>query len=327
MAWPIFLVAAFAIYLAGNMLATNGDVIARRTGLGQVWVGALLIAGATSLPELTTVTIAALRDAPNLAAGGVFGSNMANMAVLAFIALVYGHARVLQRDALGIMFTASLGIVLTGLAALFIIARFEHSIAGVFGYGSLALLAIAVVGTLLLPRFREPNDAPAERDHTEMPSVVRAGAMFAAGAAVIFLTAPALVWAAEEIAETTGLAESFVGVLGLALATSLPELATSAAAVRMGALDLAVGNIYGSNVMNIGILIWLDAIYTKAPLLETIDTSNAVAGLVAGLLMIIGLTSMVLRAKRRRFPFDPAATLILVAYVLGLLLTWAVSSA
>lgn len=109
-------------------------------------------------------------------------------------------------------------------------------------------------------------------------------------------------------------------------ATSLPELAASSAAVRMGTLDLAVGNLYGSNVMNIGTLIWLDVLYTKAPFLETVDISNAVAGLVAVLLMTIGLTSMVLRAERRRFPFDPAAALILIGYALGLLRTWSVSS-
>ena len=110
------------------------------------------------------------------------------------------------------------------------------------------------------------------------------------------------------------------------LVTSLPELATSYAAVRMGALDLAVGNLYGSNAINMMILVWLDALYTKAPLLETISISNAVAGLVAMLLMMVGLTDMVLRAERRRFPVDPAATLILVGYLLGLLLVWSVSA-
>jgi cation:H+ antiporter len=290
------------------------------------WIGALLIAGATSLPEITTGTTAVLRGAPDLAAGGIFGSNMANMAVLAIIALWFGSARVLQRDALGLVMTASLALILTGIASLFIVARLDYSIAGAFSYGSIALVAAVLLGVLLMPHDQTPDEEEVEIEDGEH-SLQQAGLRFLAAAVVIFVSAPVLVWAAEEIAEITGLGETIIGVVGLAIATSLPELATSSAAVRMGTLDLAVGNLYGSNAMNIVILIWLDAIHTEAPLLETIDISNAVAGMVAVLLMMVGITSMVLRAERRRFPFDPAAVLILVGYMLGVLLTWSVSSA
>ena len=325
MAWPIFLFAAVAIFFAGNTIARAGDVIARQTRLGHLWVGALLIAGATSLPELTAGTVAVLTDAPDLAVGGSFGSNMANMAILALIALWYRHSRLLQREVRGITSMAVLALVLTGIAGLFIVARLEYDIAGVLGYGSIVLAVAVVIGLFLM---RQPVALAGEQETEARPaqSTALAVAKFCAAAAVIFVAAFVLVWASEEIVENTGLAESFVGVLMLAIATSLPELAASSAAVRMGSLDLAVGNIYGSNAMNIGILIWLDAIYTKAPLLETVDISNAVAGLVAVVLIMIGLTSMVLRVERRRFPFDPAAALILIGYTLGLLLTWSVSS-
>lgn len=329
MVWLAFLVAALAIFVAGSALARNGAIIGERTGLGHVWVGALLIATATSLPEIATGSAAILRDAPGLAAGGVFGSNMANMALLAVIALVYGRARVIQREALGIALTASIAIALTAIAVLFIVTRLEQSIAGAFGFGTVVLF-VAVLGSLLLVSQHgeivgEPGPATVE-GAGRLPSLLRAGATFAAATGVILIAAPILAWTAEEIAEITGLAETFIGVLGLAIATSLPELATSVAAVRMGALDLAVSNIYGSNAINISILIWLDVLYTKAPLLETIDTSNAVAGLVAVLLMMIGLTGMMLRTEQRRFRVDPAATLILAAYLLGLLLVWSVSA-
>lgn len=325
MAWLVFLVAAFAVLIAGYALARSGDVIARRTKIGHVWVGALLIAGATSLPEITTGSTAVLRNAPDLAGGGVVGSNMANMAVLAVVALAYGRARVIQREALGIVLTASLAIVMTTLAALFIIARFDHNIAGAFSYGSLALLGAALVGLLLVPQERELIGEP-ETPLDGLPSLRQAILVFAGAAVLVLAAAPVLVWSAEEIAEITGLAQTFVGVLGLAIATSLPELATSVAAVRLGALDLAVSNLYGSNAMNIGTLVWLDALYTDGPLLETLDISNAAGALVAVLLMMIGLTGMVLRAERRRFPYDPAAALIIGGYVLGLLLVWSVSS-
>jgi cation:H+ antiporter len=320
-AWLVFFVAAFAIFIAGSTLARSGDVIARQTGIGHVWIGALLLAGATSLPEITTGTAATLTDAPDLAAGGVFGSNMANMAILAIIALWFSRARVIQREALSIVLTASLALVLTGIASLFIVARLEHSIFGAFSYGSLALAGAAVIGIMLRPQ-DEPIVQASEDE--ELPFGTREAILrFVAAVVVILVTAPVLVWAAEEIADITGLEETFIGVLGLALATSLPELATSTAAVRQGTLDLAVGNLYGSNAMNVIILVWLDAIYTDTPLLEHLDPSNAVAGIVAVLLMMFGLTSMVLRAERRRFPIDPAASLILFGYVVGVLLTLA----
>jgi len=323
--WLVFVLAAAAIMVAGATLARNGAAIAERTGLGRVWVGALLVAGATSLPELTTDTAAVLRDSPELATGDLFGSNMANMAVLGVLALTFRRARLIQREALGIILAASVAIVLTGLATLFIVTRLEHSIAGAFSYGSLALLGAAALGFFMFPAYREVilESEPALAD---LPSLRRAVGLFAAAAVLILVAAPVLVWSAEEIAEITGLAETFVGAFALALATSLPELAAAFAAVRMGELDLAVGNLYGSNAINMAVLVWLDALYTKAPLLDGLDTSNAVAGIIAILLMMVGLTSMVLRAERRRFPIDPAAAIIVVGYVAGLLLVWNASA-
>ncbi len=325
MVWLIFLLSAAAVFVAGSALARSAAAIAERTAIGHVWAGALLVATATSLPVITTDTTAVLRDSPELATGDLFGSNMANMAVLAVLALLFRRARLIQREALGILLTASVAIVLTGLAALFIVARLDASIAGAFSYGSVTLFVAAVLGLYLFPAYREAV-GPTEETPGQLPSLPRAAAMFAAGAALIFIAAPTLIWSAERISEITGLEETFVGVLGLALATSLPELATTVAAVRLGALDLAVGNLYGSNAFNMTILVWLDAIHTEAPLLESVDVSNAVAAIVAMLLMVVGLTGMVLRAERRRFPLDPAAAIILVGYALGLLLVWGVGA-
>ncbi len=340
MPWVIFLVAAFGVFIGGTAIARAGDEIARRTPLGHVWVGALLVAAATSLPELSTDTIAVLRDAPELATGDLFGSNMANMGLLGLVALIYRRARVLQREALGLALAASVAIVLTGTAALFIVVRLEHSVAGAFSYGSLALLATAAGAWWLFPEARQAV-SETTADAAEAMSPVAAGGdagrpgrqalgrhvfAFVLAAGVIVASGSALVWSAERIADITGLSETFIGVLGLAIATSMPELSASLAAVRMGALDMAVGNLYGSNALNMTALVWLDAVYLRAPLLETAEPANAAAGLVAMLLMMIALTNMVLRAERRRFPIDPTAIVILGGYVVGLLLVWSVSA-
>ncbi|MEX0785531.1 MAG: hypothetical protein WD939_02730, partial [Dehalococcoidia bacterium] len=228
MAWLIFFAAAAAIFVAGQALARHGTVIAERTGIGHVWVGALLVAGATSLPELTIDSVAVVQNAPNLATGDLFGSNMANMAVLAIVALAFERARVIQREALGIVLAASSAIVLTGLASMFIVARLDHSIAGAFGYGSVALFAAVIASASLLPGYRAAigDPGPPHEDADRRASLRRSAMVFVGATVVIFATAPLLVNAAEDVAEITGLAETFVGVVMLAVATSLPELAT-----------------------------------------------------------------------------------------------------
>lgn len=329
MVWVIFLVAALAIVLASTALVRDADVIADRTGLGHVWIGALLLAAVTSLPELVTGSAAVLRDAPELGTGSLFGSNMANMAILGLLGLAYARHRVIQQEAPGMALTAIMAIVVTGLASLFIALRLEIDV-GWLSIGTLALVAALLAYALLIRGHQETTARPDATPVTtvaraEGPSLGIAAGRFTAAALVVLAVGPFLVSSAVEIAELMGVSETFFGVLGLAAATSLPELATAAAALRIGATNLAVGNLYGSNVANMAILAWLDVIHTEGPLLESIDLSNSVAGMVAILLMTVGLVEMTKRSKRSRLPFDPAAAVILIGYVLGLLLVWGVS--
>lgn len=326
MVWLLFALAGAAIFVAGSALARHGAIIARHTGVSQIWIGALLVAAVTSMPELATDSAAVLRDDPDLASGDLFGSNMANMAVLAIVALAFSRARVIQREALGIVLTAAVAITLTTIAALFVIADLDVNIAGSFGIGSVVLIVTLAAALLLLPDVREMvgESSEAEEPSGRPPNLRTSALVFTAAGAAVLVAGPLLVTASEEIIEITGLSATFVGVLGLAIATSLPELATSSAAVRSRNLDLAVGNLYGSNVFNMAIIVFLDAIYTKAPLLDAIDISNAVAALVAVLLMMVALTGTVLRTQRRSSPIDPVAVVILAGYVAGLVLVWAV---
>jgi cation:H+ antiporter len=94
MVWVIFVLSAATIVAAGTKLAHYGDKIAELTGLGRLWIGAVLIAGATSLPEVLTDVSAALMNEPDLAIGDLFGSNMANMLILGLIDLAHRQRRV-----------------------------------------------------------------------------------------------------------------------------------------------------------------------------------------------------------------------------------------
>lgn len=323
--------AAIVIVVAGVVLARSGGRIADITGIGQVWFGAIFVAGATSLPELATDTAAVLQNEPALAVGDLFGSNMANMAILGLLALMLPAARVFARDALELTITGSVAVVLTGVASLFVIARLDLSIAGAFSFGSLALLTVGAGVLVLLPGYRRTlaegalPEAPATRLERRWPN--RSVLLPFAGAALaILIAAPILAASADELVQRSGLDATFVGVFVLAIATSLPELATSYSAARAGALDLAISNLYGSNATNMMILVWLDLIYVRSPLLDTAELSAAAAGVVAILLMMIGLTAMSLRAQRRRLPVETTGLIMLGVYAAGVALVWSIGA-
>src|SRR3990172_1978293 len=118
MIWIEFVICAVLLVGAATLLSRYGDVLAEKTGLGRVWVGALLIAGVTSLPELASgITAVTVLNAPNLAAGGVLGSCLFNIALIAFIDLAYQPGSILAKAQEGHILSGGWGILLLGLAA------------------------------------------------------------------------------------------------------------------------------------------------------------------------------------------------------------------
>lgn len=141
-------------------------------------------------------------------------------------------------------------------------------------------------------------------------------------AAVIFAAAPFLARSAEEIAEGTGLGQTFVGASLVGITTSLPELVSSVAAVRIGAYDLAVGNLFGSSAFNMFLLLRVDAAYRAGPLLPAMDPSQTVAGVGTILLMPIALAALVHGTETRARRLEPDAVFLLIAYAGALFAVW-----
>ena len=235
--------------------------------------------------------------AADLAAGDLFGSGMANMLILAAIALRPG-AHLFHRAALDHTLSASLAIVLTGIAAIAIQLGPETAVLN-FGPGSLLLLSTYLIGTRILFRhstvMREAGveaeltgseaAAAAEGAERAMPSLRAAVVRFLAATAVIIVAAPVFASSAVRIAELTGIATSFIGTLLVGVTTSLPELVTSIAAIRMGAPDLAVGNLFGSNAFNMVIFVPLDFVAGGVPLLGVVSHVHALTALVVIVMM------------------------------------------
>lgn len=141
---------------------------------------------------------------------------------------------------------------------------------------------------------------------------------FAAMAAVIAVAAPFLASSVKDIAERSGIDATFIGSSLLAATTSLPELVASLAAVRLGAFDLAVGNLFGSNAFNMYILFFTDVAYRPAPLLSVVSPTHVYTAFLSILLMNIGIMGIIYRAEKRFLFIEPDSTLMIVTYGLGL---------
>jgi cation:H+ antiporter len=329
MIWLTFVCSAVVIVLAGTRLSRYGDEIAELTGLGRLWIGVVLMSTATSLPEVFTTVSAGWMNAPDLAAGDLFGAGMSNMLTLGLIDLMHRPKRVWQQAALGHTLTATLAMLLTGLAAFFVLLPVNVTHVGV-GLGSLILFILYVLGMRLV--FRQEDMDRRQREQAVVvegaiakqdilgrrAELRRAVIGFSLGALALLAAAPFLAWSAERIAEETGTSATFIGTSLVAITTSLPELVTAVAAVRLGAFDLAVGNLFGSNAFNMAAFLFADLAYRGGGLLSSVSSTHALTALWSILMMNIGLMGIIYRAEKRFMLIEPDSLLMIVSYVLGL---------
>ncbi|UVT18574.1 MAG: sodium:calcium antiporter [Nitrospira sp.] len=329
MTWGIFFLSALLIIAAGTKLSQYGDRIAEHSGLGRLWIGVVLLAGATSLPEVFTAVSAVLMDAPNLAVGDLFGAGLSNMLTLALIDVAYRQKRVWQQAALEQALIASLAVILTGLAGLLIVVKQPFFSLNI-GLGTVAIALIYLLGMRVvfrqegmrrraeqLERVVEAEEAASDHPASR-GALKRAVAGFALSSLGILVAAPLLAESAKEIAAETGISTTFIGTSLVAITTSLPELVTTFAAVRLGAFDLAVGNLFGSNAFNMAILLLADIAYRKGPLLGAVESTHAVTAFVGILLMSVGVMGIIYRAEKRFILIEPDSLLMIVGYVLGM---------
>jgi cation:H+ antiporter len=326
----MFAASAVVIVLVGTKLSRDGDRIAELSGLGRLWIGVVLMASATSLPEVFTTASASLMHEPDLAAGNLFGAGLTNMFTLGLIDLLHRQKKVWAQAAMEHTLTAALAMVLTALAAFFVMLPSEFSTVGI-GFGSVLLLVLYVLGMRLVfrqedmkRRQREQEALEEKRDRLPIHGVGRRTELrramlgFGIGTVVLLVTAPFLAWSAERIAAETGISTSFIGTSLVGIATALPELVTALAAVRLGAFDLAVGNLFGSNAFNMAAFFFADLAYRDGSLLSSVSSTHALTALWSILMMNLGLIGIIYRAEKRFMLIEPDSLLMILAYGTGL---------
>jgi cation:H+ antiporter len=259
---------------------------------------------------------------------------MANMLILGMVSLLPG-SELFRRTALDNALLIAFAILLTAMGAVAVLMEPRFTVLGV-DPAPVMIAVVYLAGTRLLLRhttvMREAGtetetvsgSGPAD-DHAEGGGwSLRKGLLaFGGGALLVLLAGPFFARYAAGLARLTGLEASFVGTWLVGFSTSLPELVTTVAAVRMGSYDLAVGNLYGSNAFNMLLLLPLDLVHGGGPLLDAVDPVHALSGLVAVALMSIGLAAVVYRAKGRLSMLEPNGLLMILAYAAGMALIFA----
>jgi cation:H+ antiporter len=323
MVWLQFILASILIVVAAMQLAKYGDVIAVRTRLSGMFIGVLLLAGATSLPELLTTISSIFQGVPNLAAGNLLGSNMFNMFVLAILDLVHRNQRLLRKAALKHALSGSLAVFMIGLVVFFMMADLQATILWV-GVDSMVVIGVYVIAVRLLQSNPLAPVRPAVE--AEIPAGtpgLRTGLIgFGLAAAALVVITPYLVSSSAEIAEITGLGATFVGTTLVALVTSLPEMVTTLAALRIGADDMAIGNLFGSNLFNMFALGLADFFYLDGRFLGVIDPAFMLVGMLGLLMTGMGLIGNLSRLERRVLFVEVDALLLIVVYFFGMFLLY-----
>ncbi|MBX0356109.1 sodium:calcium antiporter [Halobacillus sp. Nhm2S1] len=289
MIFIIFFIAAILVVTAAIHLNHCGDVISKKTSLSGAVVGTFLIAGATSLPELTTSMTAVYIDNPDIAVGNMLGSNVFNLLILAVVDLFYRKQRLFQRInqhanlpsawiSLAFLIIISLSLLVPESIQLFNIG-IEMYVIVIFYIFSMKFIA---------SDYEDDDGSPLTKD-IPLSSAIKG---FLIAVVVVFVSGSILSIAGDHMAEITGMNASFVGSFLIAASTSLPEFVSVLAAFKLANYNMAVGSIIGSNLYNLKLLVFTDLLYRKGAILNSIQGTHlyvAILGITMTLFLIYTL--------------------------------------
>jgi len=297
------LTCATGIILAGaHFLTRAADAISIRTGIGHSFIGVILLATATSLPELGTGISSIQLGQPDLAMGAVFGSNMFNLLLIPLIDLYWRRGPILALMGNTVTWIAWLGIAVIALGTLAVLApqTFPALTQGRLSPLTWLIFLVFLVAMYILYRRSRSEDKSDSRATVDTPSLPRAVGMYVGSALTVVAGAIWLAIVGNAMAIAYQWDASFVGTQFLALCTSLPELATSLAALRIGAPALAVSNLLGSNLFNVGFVVYFNDLAFPGSIWMAISHIHAFTGAVAILMTCVTIAAMRFRQAQLR---------------------------
>ena len=285
----VAVIAGLAVLVWSADKFVDGAVgVAKFCGMSTLLIGMVVIGFGTSAPEMVVSALSALQNAPELALGNAYGSNVANIALILGVTSVILPV-VVVRKAL----TRDLPILIA-VTALSVILVADGSISRVDGVVLLLVFAGVMGYSIWTEMRKKSNAAPVGEEPSEVGESVSLGKSvfwLLFGLVLLVVSSRALVWGAVEIARALGVSDLLIGLTIVAIGTSLPELASSIAAARKGENDLAFGNIIGSNLFNTLLVVGIAAMIAPMKSFEPSVVNRdlpVMAGLTV-LLLVFGL--------------------------------------
>jgi len=326
--WLKFLVCVVVILFAGMKLARYGDAIAEKTGLGRMWVGLMLVAAITSMPELVTgVSAAALVKLPDLTLGTILGSCFFNLSILAILDIMHRRTPLLSKARRSNIISAGLGILLLAITggSIFAGELLSGISLGWVGIPSLLILVAYLIGARQIFYTEKKQQSEVLPDDACIYGNIPLKAVylrFALAAIAVIGTGIWLSFVGDEISATYNWSASFVGSLFLAITTSLPELVVTITCVRLGALDMAVADILGANMLDITGLFLADIFYTKGPILSqprsVVSGIHIYTALIAMAMTVVVILGLRFQPERKTFGIISwYGPLLIGLYILG----------
>jgi len=313
------------IVYAGTRLCKYGDIIAEKTGLGGTWIGVVLLASVTSLPELVTgISSVTYAGVPDIAIGNVIGACVFNMLILAILDAIYRPMPVLSKALQGNILSAGFGIFLLSTVAISLVLGNRIFRLGWVGLYTPLLVLIYLFAMKLVYLYERKQvsvfikEMAVELKYEDI-SVKTALLKFCINAVFVIVAAVFLPKVGEGIAESTGLGLTFVGSIFIAMVTTIPEVVVSIAAVRMGAIDLAMGNLFGSNIFNIFILAIDDFFFMKGPILSLVNQNHIISALFAIAMTSTAIIGLTYRAEKRTLFLALDSIVIMLLYLANLM--------
>ncbi|MDD5428745.1 MAG: hypothetical protein PHI58_05895 [Candidatus Omnitrophica bacterium] len=323
-----FIICTVVIFYCGKRVAKYGDAIAEKTGLSGLWIGVILVSIATSLPEVFTgVGSTIFVDAPNLSVGNLFGANTYNLVNIAILDLLNKGGPLLSAVSAGQLLTAALSLVPLAIAMLgiFFNSRLpEVSLMNVSLY-SILILVSYVICTRIIFKFEKKKQMLKALEKEEQAvfkyndiSLKTASIRYCAAAAAIAAAGIWLAYIGDDLSKILGLGQNFVGSLFLGFATTLPEVTVSIAALRLGAKELAVANMLGSNLFNITIVFINDILYRKAPIFSILEHQHIFTAFMVILMTLVVISGLILKPKRKTvFGLSAYAIILIAIFLIG----------
>jgi cation:H+ antiporter len=306
-AWLQFVIILGVIGFSGTRLSKYADVLAEKTGLGRSWIGLVGLAVVTSLPELVAGATAILYvNAPDIAVGNLLGACMLNVAILAVADLLYSPGPVLTAADRGHILAAGFGVIMLGVASLGLMARppLAKISLGYVGLGTPVLILCYLMAMRATYRYQKRQRAEFLKEHEEVLlyphlSLRQAATRFGSHAVIVMAAAFWLPQVAMQLAQAMHWHLSMVGTVFVALATTMPELVVTISAIRLKAVDLAVGDLLGSLLVNVAMLGIMDLLYTRGLLLQDVGPENATTGVLVIIMVSIAIVEMIYRPQQK----------------------------